>query len=64
MNISSQTTQLASQPADREIYQALLLKRAVKAEGDQQLKLIESSVQGGGESNSDSRVGVYLNARA
>ncbi len=64
MEVSAQSSQLGSQSVDREIYQAVLLKKAVKAEGDQQLKLIESTVQDSVEDTSRPRVGVYLNARA
>lgn len=64
MQVSPQTTQSGSQAIDREIYQATLLKKAVKAEGDQQLKLIESTEQDSDGDEGGSRVGVYLNARA
>ena len=64
MEVSSQSTSAGGQSVNREIYQALLLKKAVKAEGDQQLKLIESAVQESDKDASAPRVGVYLDARA
>lgn len=62
MQVSSQSSQ-ANEGVSREIYQALILKKAVKAEGDQQSKLIESAeVDTRGESQET--VGRYLNERA
>ncbi len=64
MQVAPQSTQSGSQSIDREIYQAVLLKKAVKAEGDQQLKLIESTEADAEGDERGPRVGVYLNARA
>jgi len=62
MQVSSQSS-LGSQSVDREIYQAVLLKRAIKAEGDQQLKLLDS-VTKEQETVENPKVGVRLNAKA
>lgn len=62
MQVSSQSS-LGSQSVDREIYQAVLLKRAIKAEGDQQLKLLDSATKEP-EAVENPKVGVRLNAKA
>lgn len=67
MQVTSQTSSLGNQSVDREIYQASLLKKAVKAQGEQTLKLIESSEKMADREQGEGRespVGNYLDERA
>ena len=64
MQVAPQTTQAGGQSLEREIYQATLLKKAIKAEGDSALKLLESTQTDSAGGEQSSSVGVYLNARA
>lgn len=64
MTAVSQSSSSGSQSVDREIYQASLLKKAIKAEGDSAVKLLESTEQDSDGDEGSSKVGARLNAYA